>query len=155
MGLNIPNRILFLNMTDGNAGMRCRDEWVRHLYGERVTEREGLNILAFDIELGQTYNELVRNKDGTGYSPGTVGKEDLEFFNTQETGFFVPLDKRITQDIIRADASKRDDDPQKRKFLTTSFYEFLKNFYTNKEIVDQSIRDEQIRAAAKAAREKQ
>ena len=115
-----------------------------------------MNILAFDIELGQTYNEGVRGGGGWPvYTDSKIEDSGLPFFNTQETGFFVPLDKRITQDIIRADASKRDDDPPKRKFLTTSFYEFLTNFYTNKEIVDKAIRDEQTRAAANAAKEKQ
>jgi hypothetical protein len=108
---------------------KFRGEWIRHLYGERG-ER---GILSFDIELGEAYNEQVR---GAGYEPNRVGLKTLEFFKPELSGFFVSADLRITEAIIQADADKTDKTP-KREYLTTSFYEFVKNFYNEKKKLDE------------------
>jgi hypothetical protein len=111
---------------------KFRGEWIRHLYGETG----GRGILAFDIELGRIYNEWIR---GGGYDPDTVEAEErLEFFKPGQSGFFVPIGLQITEAIIRADAAKTDG-TQKREYQTTSFYEFLKNFYGEKQGIDKNL----------------
>jgi hypothetical protein len=107
-----------------------RGEWIRHLYGETG----GNKILAFDIELGQTYNEGVRKAAGEknafdwipDYTPVEIEDGGLPFFDKQNPGFFVP-------DGLR---EKRPKNVEDNIFTTVSFYNFLINFFSNKKAID-------------------
>jgi hypothetical protein len=107
-----------------------RGEWIRHLY----SEKGGHKILAFDIELGGTYNEGVRKTTDEkkvfswipDYTPGKIENQELPFFDEQNTGFFVPVDLR----------EKRPQNVEENIFTTVSFYNFLINFFNNKKTVD-------------------
>jgi hypothetical protein len=96
-----------------NGINKFNGEWIRHLYG-KMGER---NILAFDIELGQAYNEQVRgDRAALTYDPDKVGNEYLEFFKPkrepEQPGFFVPS--------------------------AVSFYSFLTSFYDRKKDADEA-----------------
>jgi hypothetical protein len=97
-----------------------RGEWIRHLY----SEKGGHKILAFDIELGGTYNEGVHGQ--SSYKPGKIENQELPFFDKQNPGFFVPVDLH----------EKRPQNVEENIFTTVSFYNFLINFFNNKKAVD-------------------
>jgi hypothetical protein len=98
-------------------------EWIRHLYGEKGES----GILAFDIELGETYRQGTRDND---YESKKVGNTDLPFFN-DSNGFFVEKKFRISEEGIG-----NDDREKKYEYITTSFFEFLRNFYEIKRKID-------------------
>jgi hypothetical protein len=118
---------------DDNNANSYLGEWIQHLYGATG----GRNILAFDIELGQTYNEGVRAGDHKSlaeenirpYIAGKVGRDDdpdMPFFKEGEAGFFVP-----------ANFQNKEDNRNKGLYPTISFYEFLLNFYKEKMELDE------------------
>jgi hypothetical protein len=105
-----------------------RGEWIRHLYGERGDRK----ILAFDIELGWTYNEGVRG-GWPRYDHNKIENTDMPFSkkeNNQASGFFVPegLRKEVPKNI------------EGNIFPITSFYNFLVGFFNNKKEIDDKMR---------------
>jgi len=78
------------------------------------TRRGEVHIPAFDIELGQNYNEKVR----PNYKPKEVGKMSLPFFKNA-SGFFISEELRLKETN------------KEEMFPVITFYEFLVNFHVN------------------------
>jgi hypothetical protein len=130
--INANKEYFYLN---DNEVSKFKGEWIQHLYGNN--DRGELGILAFDIELGNTYNEGVRNGYPL-YNSDKIEESAFPFFNSDKLGFFVPPNLRITEDIIKKDAAKTDTTP-KKEYLTTSFFEFLSKFFSVKEKIDKKM----------------